>query len=63
MEIGEQRRYEVRIRYRQPLQKATLMMRSEALYIVFDTPQRSITPGQFAVWYAPDGEMIGSGVI
>ncbi|MDD5820235.1 MAG: tRNA 2-thiouridine(34) synthase MnmA, partial [Bacteroidales bacterium] len=54
---------EVRIRYRQPLQKATLMMRSEALYIVFDTPQRSITPGQFAVWYAPDGEMIGSGVI
>ena len=63
MEIGEQRKYEVRIRYRQPLQKATLMMRSEALYIVFDTPQRSITPGQFAVWYAPDGEMIGSGVI
>ena len=63
MEIGEQRRYEVRIRYRQPLQQATLMMRREALYIVFDTPQRSITPGQFAVWYTPDGEMIGSGVI
>ena len=63
MEIGEQRRYDVRIRYRQPLQQATLMMRREALYIVFDTPQRSITPGQFAVWYTPDGEMIGSGVI
>ena len=63
MQPGQTRRYRVRIRYRQPLQDATLIMRSEALYILFDTPQRSITPGQFAVWYAPDGEMEGSGVI
>jgi tRNA-specific 2-thiouridylase len=36
--------------------------REEGLYVIFDKPQKSITPGQFAVWY--DGEeLIGSGVI
>lgn len=63
MREGESRRYRVRIRYRQPLQDATLVACAEGLYIRFDEPQRGITPGQFAVWYAPDGEMIGSGVI
>ena len=33
------------------------------MYIEFYQPQRGITPGQFAAWYAPDGEMVGSGVI
>jgi len=62
MKTGEMRRYRVRIRYRQPLQDATVIMRENGLYILFDSPQRGITPGQFAVWY--DGEeMIGSGVI
>ncbi len=60
---GEIRRYRVRIRYRQPLQDATLLRRDDALYILFDSAQRGVSPGQFAVWYAPDGEMIGSGVI
>ena len=72
---GEMRRYRVRIRYRQPLQDATLIMRENGLYILFDTPQRGITPGQFAVWYVPvedalstrakdtSVEMLGSGVI
>ena len=63
MQTGECRRYRVRIRYRQPLQDASLYMRPDGLYILFDAPQRSITPGQFAVWYADDGEMLGSGVI
>ena len=63
MKVGEIRRYRVRIRYRQPLQNAWLIMRSSGLYILFDEPQRGITPGQFAVWYAPDDEMLGSGVI
>ena len=63
MSPGESRRYLVRIRYRQPLEAATLIMRDNGLYIIFDNPQRGITPGQFAVWYAPDGEMLGSGVI
>ena len=62
MEPGDIRRYRVRIRYRQPLQDATVIMRENGMYILFDTPQRGITPGQFAVWY--DGEeMLGSGVI
>jgi tRNA-uridine 2-sulfurtransferase len=52
----------VRIRYRQPLQKATLLMRAVGLTIVFEKEQRSITSGQFAAWYSGE-EMMGSGVI
>jgi tRNA-specific 2-thiouridylase len=75
MSVGEVRRYRVRIRYRQPLQDASLIMRKNGLYILFDEPQRGITPGQFAAWYTPvessletaardtSVEMIGSGVI
>jgi len=62
MSAGEIRRYRVRIRYRQPLQDATVIMRDNGLFILFDEPQRGITPGQFAVWYDAD-EMLGSGVI
>lgn len=63
LEIGEEIECDIRIRYRQPLQKGRLICRREALYILFDKPQRGITPGQFAVWYAPDCEMLGSGAI
>ena len=64
MAPGEVRRYLVRVRYRQPLQQAALHCLDDGMYIVFDEPQRGITPGQFAVWYAPgDLEMLGSGVI
>jgi len=59
---GEVREYMVRIRYRQPLQKAQLICRENGMYIVFDTLQRGIAPGQFAAWYEGD-EVIGSGVI
>ena len=62
MEVGEIRRYRVRIRYRQPLQDAFLIRRQCGLFILFDNPQRGITSGQFAVWYDGD-EMLGSGVI
>ena len=51
-----------RIRYRQPLQKATLHQFSHGMYVVFDEPQSAITEGQFVAWY--DGEeLLGSGVI
>ena len=62
MAPGEERRCAVRIRYRQPLQQATLYRRAAGLYIRFDTPQRGITAGQFAAWYEGD-ELVGSGVI
>lgn len=59
---GESRELLVRIRYRQPLQKATLICKDGKLYILFDEPQRGITAGQFASWY--DNErVLGSGVI
>lgn len=62
MQVGERRRYQVRIRYRQPLQQAEIICREEGLYILFDEPQRGIAAGQFAAWY--DGEvLVGSGVI
>lgn len=62
MQVGERHRYQVRIRYRQPLQQAEIICREEGLYILFDEPQRGIAAGQFAAWY--DGEvLVGSGVI
>ena len=62
MVSGESREYLVRIRYRQPLQRAKLFRRSDGIYIIFNKLQRGITPGQFAAWYDGD-EVIGSGVI
>lgn len=59
---GEKIKANVRIRYRQPLQKATLIMKNEGLYILFENPQKGVTPGQFAAWYLND-ELLGSGVI
>ncbi len=51
-----------RIRYRQPLQKATLHKVEGGLYVDFDEKQSAITEGQFVAWYTDD-ELIGSGVI
>jgi tRNA-specific 2-thiouridylase len=59
---GDTATYEVRIRYRQPLQKAMLHKKPNGLYIEFESPQKGITPGQFAAWYS-NGELIGSGAI
>ena len=62
MQEGERRFYDVRIRYRQPLQRAELICREDGVYILFDEPQRGIAAGQFAAWYSSD-ELVGSGVI
>ena len=53
---GDVRRVRVRIRYRQPLQGAALIMRPLGLFVVFDEPQRSITPGQFAAVYLSEDD-------
>ena len=57
---GQSARFSVRIR--QLLQGARLFVRDEGAYLVFDRPQRGITPGQFAAWYDGD-QLVGSGVI
>ncbi len=62
MSRGDQRLYDFRIRYRQPLEKATIYMKTDGAWIIFENEQRGITPGQFAAWYSGD-ELIGSGVI
>ena len=59
---GETQELLVRIRYRQALQPATLIKKSNGLYILFQQKQKGITPGQFAAWYDNE-ELIGSGVI
>ncbi len=51
-----------RIRYRQPLQKATLYKIDTGLYVDFEEKQSAITEGQFVAWYKDD-ELLGSGVI
>jgi tRNA-specific 2-thiouridylase len=62
LKAGETKDLMIRIRYRQPLQKGTLIPKPEGLYISFEEAQRGIAPGQFAAWY-DNVELIGSGVI
>nr|WP_262487896.1 tRNA 2-thiouridine(34) synthase MnmA [Flavobacterium frigoris] len=62
LDNGGQMEVMARIRYRQPLQKATLHQFEDGMYISFQEPQSAITEGQFAAWYLDD-ELVGSGVI
>jgi tRNA-specific 2-thiouridylase len=62
LKAGESMEVMARIRYRQPLQKATLYQFEDGMYVRFDEPQSAITEGQFVAWYF-DNELVGSGVI
>ena len=62
LEIGDSLKVSARIRYRQPLQKATLFQTKDGLYITFEEHQSAITSGQFVAWYEGT-ELLGSGVI
>ena len=62
LEVDETMEVMARIRYRQPLQPATLYKVENGLYVDFKEKQSAITEGQFAAWYSND-ELIGSGVI
>jgi tRNA-specific 2-thiouridylase len=56
-------RAEVRVRYRHTAAPATIFpLDNERARIVFDEPQRAITPGQASVFYRGD-EVIGGGWI
>ena len=59
---NETMRVKARIRYRQPLEEATLYQMEDELYVIFDKAQTAISEGQFVAWYLDD-ELIGSGVI
>jgi tRNA-specific 2-thiouridylase len=62
LNTGETLEVKARIRYRQPLEKATLYKVEKGMYLLFQNKQSAITEGQFATWYLDD-ELIGSGVI
>jgi tRNA-specific 2-thiouridylase len=59
---GQQMEVMARIRYRQPLQKATLYQFENGMYVRFEEAQSAITEGQFVAWYL-ENELVGSGVI
>ena len=62
LKVGDKMEVMARIRYRQPLQKATLYQFETGMYVVFTEPQSAITEGQFVAWHKDD-EILGSGVI
>ena len=56
-------RAEVRVRYRHAPEPATLTpLEDNRVRVVFDEPQRAITPGQTTVFYRGD-EVVGGGWI
>ena len=62
LEDGETMAILARVRYRQPLQEATLHKVKSGMYVRFNEPQSAITEGQFVSWHLGE-ELIGSGVI
>ena len=62
LQTGGVMEVKARIRYRQPLQKATLYKVDNGMYVDFALPQSAITEGQFVAWHIGD-ELVGSGVI
>ncbi len=62
LHVDETMSVKARIRYRQPLQNATLYKVDNGMYVEFEEYQSAITEGQFVAWYLED-ELVGSGVI
>src|SRR5690606_461949 len=58
---SERFRCAVKTRYRQPDQACTVEMRDSRAVVTFDTPQRAVTPGQYAVFY--DGDTCLGGAV
>lgn len=60
--ISDSFKCKAKFRYRQPDQDVTVYMKDKGCFVIFDKPQRAVTPGQFVVFY--DGEYcLGGGVI
>lgn len=62
LKANDKRQVMARIRYRQPLERATLHQFESGMYVVFQNSQSAITEGQFVAWYEGE-ELLGSGVI
>ena len=62
LNIDESMEVQARIRYRQPLELATLYKVENGLFVEFQNPQSAIQEGQFVAWYQGE-ELLGSGVI
>ncbi|NNG14126.1 MAG: tRNA 2-thiouridine(34) synthase MnmA, partial [Gammaproteobacteria bacterium] len=54
--------YMAKTRYRQPDQACSVEKHNDGLRVVFDEPQRAITPGQSVVFYSDD-ICLGGGII
>jgi len=53
-----------RVRYRAPLSAAKLIIKQNNTgVLIFHSPCKFVAPGQSAVFYSKDGEMIGGGII
>jgi tRNA-specific 2-thiouridylase len=52
-----------KFRYRQADQGVVCKLEGDNVSLTFDTPQRAITQGQFAVLYDKDGNCLGGGEI
>ncbi|TSD02476.1 MAG: tRNA-specific 2-thiouridylase [Parcubacteria group bacterium Athens0714_26] len=60
---GKKLKVLMRVRYRQPLFKASLAKNGGKIEAVFDKPQKFVAPGQSAVFYNTKGILLGGGVI
>ena len=62
--VADRRDVFARVRYRQPVSQAKLSRHKNDNYVLmFVKPQKFVAPGQSAVWYSEEGEMLGGGVI
>lgn len=62
LELNTPREVLLKIRYRQALQKGSLVKKENGYYVLFNSLIKGITPGQFAAFYLED-ELVASGVI
>ena len=59
---GESRKVTAKIRYKASESPATVTVHDGYAEILFDEPQRAVTPGQAVVFYRGD-ELVGGGII